>query len=89
MREEERIDSFWLCSAPGIGPVSVRKLMGEAGSASDAMKLPEGMLRSLLGEKRAECLVRARAAGRRDAAARTLERYGKRGISFLPCWDEE
>lgn len=89
MREEERIDSFWLCSAPGIGPVSVRKLMGEAGSASDAMKLPDGMLRSLLGEKRAECLVRARAAGRRDAAARTLERYGKRGIFFLPYWDEE
>ena len=88
MREEERIDSLWLCSLPGIGPVSIRKLMEVAGSPKDALKLSEPSLRAILGEKRAECVRRGRTAGQRDLAARRLENYRIRGISFVPLWDE-
>lgn len=84
MREEERIDSLWLCSLPGIGPVSIRKLMEVAGSPKDALKLSEPSLRAILGEKRAECVRRGRTAGQRDLAARRLENYRIRGISFVP-----
>ena len=87
MREEERIDSLWLCSLPGIGPASIRKLVRAAGAPREVRKLSEASLDALLGKKRAECVLRGQTGKKREEAARLLELYDKKGILFLPFWD--
>ena len=89
MREEERIDSLWLCSLPGIGPASIRKLVRAAGAPREVRKLSEASLDALLGKKRAECVLRGQTGKKREEAARLLEFYDKKGILFLPFWDEK
>ena len=89
MREEERIDSLWLCSLPGIGPASIRKLVRAAGAPREVRKLSEASLDALLGKKRAECVLRGQTGKKREEAARLLELYDKKGILFLPFWDEK
>lgn len=88
MQEKERLESYVVCSIKGIGPVSVKKLMQEAGAIGKICDLPDERLRKLLGEKRADCFRRGMDERSRRAAQRRYYHMKERGIFFLPLWDE-
>ena len=75
--EEDRealLETFWLCSVRGIGPVSVRRLVEAAGGATRVKDLSRKTLEEVLGAARADALER----GRQEKQRLVLQR-GKNG----------
>lgn len=89
MREEERLESYILCSIKGIGAASMKKLLQEAGTVEKIRHLPDERLKKVLGEERAECFKWGMDEHRRRAAERRYYHMKEQGIFFLPLWDGE
>lgn len=88
-REEDLLESFLLCSIPGIGSASIRKLIDTAKSPAGVRRLSRKRVEELLGVKRAEYLEAGMREENRSRAARRLETFWKAGIFFLPLWDPD
>lgn len=87
--EEDRealLETFWLCSVRGIGPVSVRRLVEAAGGAARVKDLSRKTLEEVLGTARADALERGRQEKQRQAAFARYYKYRRNGIFFLPFW---
>ena len=84
----EMLDSFWLCNIRGIGAVSVRRLVQEAGSAERVKELPRRTLEGILGSKRADILEQAMGEKRRRTVFEKYYKYRSDGIFFIPLWHE-
>lgn len=89
MDEREKSEYFALCSIDGLGRAGMMRLLERTGSAVEALKLSETALKELLGEARAKKIAGQLSADRVEAAEKKLEDFQKRGIFFLPLWDDD
>lgn len=73
--------AYWLATIPGIGNVTIQRLLQQAGCARELYFMEEKLLRSLygLGEKEAESLLESR---KRDIQ-REYEKLREKGITFV------
>ena len=65
------------------------RLLEKTESVSEALTLSEPALREILGEARAKKVGAQLSGARADEAAKKLEDFQKRGIFFLPLWDDD
>ena len=89
MDEREKAESFALCSIDGLGRAGIMRLLEKTESVSEALTLSEPALREILGEARAKKVSAQLSGARADEAAKKLEDFQKRGIFFLPLWDDD
>lgn len=89
MDGREKAEYFALCSIDGLGRAGIMRLLERTGSAAEALKLSETALKELLGEARAKKVAGQLSAGRVEAAEKKLEDFQKRGIFFVPLWDDD
>lgn len=89
MDGREKAEYFALCSIDGLGRAGIMRLLERTGSAAEALKLSETALKELLGEARAKKVAGQLSAGRVETAEKKLEDFQKRGIFFVPLWDDD
>lgn len=89
MDEREKAEYFALCSIDGLGRAGIMRLLEKTESVSEALTLSEPALREILGEARAKKVGAQLSGARADEAAKKLEDFQKRGIFFLPLWDDD
>lgn len=79
--------AYWLASIPGIGNVTIRKLLQKAGNAGELYVMPEHHLRAMkiLGEKELQSFL----VSRRWEWEREYDKVCAMGIRFLSMEDEE
>lgn len=81
------LDGFWLCNIKGIGKVSIRKLIGKAGSAGAVRSLSDQELEELLGKQKAECFREGLDKKQEKYVRQAYERMQVKEIGFWPFWD--
>ncbi len=84
MTQKEQACHLWLCSIGGVGAVSIRRLLEQAGSAEGVLSLSQEREAELIGPSRALLLEQAKEKAQLQAAQVRLERYREGGIFFLP-----
>lgn len=79
--------AYWLASIPGIGNITIRKLLQKAGSAGELFAMPERQLRAMkiLGEKELQSFL----LSRRWEWEREYDKVCAMGIRFLSMEDED
>lgn len=86
MKEQALYESFWLSTIPGIGPVSVEKLLEAAGDVEKVKDLPRDRILACLGSKRGQLLEQALEEKTRHAARMRLMQIREQQILYLPRW---
>lgn len=89
MDEREKIEYFALCSIDGLGRAGIMRLLEKTKSPAEALGLSEPALKEILGEARAKKVSAQLSGNLTEDAAKRLEDFRKKGIFFLPLWDED